>query len=153
MIGEAVNHPVHYNSHPSGVECIDVIRHHVCDIANAMKYMWRCGLKGEEGMTRCEKEIEDCRKAVWYLMDYLSNPIVGNTTCIRPHPSGLSCDAVVSCYCEDISAAFRSIWTVGMIVDGGVAWLGDEHDNVRYAVGRIEAHISKLMRECRAIQE
>ncbi len=25
---ESVNHPKHYNSHPSGVESIDIIRHY-----------------------------------------------------------------------------------------------------------------------------
>lgn len=64
-----VNHPKHYNSHPSGVECIDIVRHYCFDIGNAIKYLWRCGLKKEEGMTDREKEIEDLEKAVWYIQD------------------------------------------------------------------------------------
>ena len=58
---EHVNHPQHYNSHPNGIECIDIIRHYVCDIANAIKYLWRAGLKVELGMEDAEKEIEDLR--------------------------------------------------------------------------------------------
>lgn len=69
MKKEKVNHPAHYNSHPSGVECIDIVRHHDFDIGNAIKYLWRCGLKSEQGMTDREKEIEDLRKAVWYIND------------------------------------------------------------------------------------
>ena len=66
---ESVNHPKHYNSHPSGVECIDIIRHYCYDIGAAIKYLWRAGLKTEEGMTDREKEIEDLRKAIWYIND------------------------------------------------------------------------------------
>ena len=67
---EHVNHPQHYNSHPNGIECIDIIRHYVCDIANAIKYLWRAGLKVEMGMNDAEKEIEDLKKALWYIEDY-----------------------------------------------------------------------------------
>ena len=54
---EHVNHPKHYNSHPNGIECIDIIRHYVCDIANAIKYLWRAGLKAELGMEDAEKDV------------------------------------------------------------------------------------------------
>lgn len=67
---EHVNHPKHYNSHPNGIECIDIIRHYVCDIANAIKYLWRAGLKPEMGKDDAEKEIEDLKKALWYIEDY-----------------------------------------------------------------------------------
>ena len=67
---DAVSHPVYYNSHPNGIECIDIIRHYVCDIANAIKYLWRAGLKPEMGMEDAEKEIEDLKKALWYIEDY-----------------------------------------------------------------------------------
>ena len=67
---EHVNHPKHYNSHPNGIECIDIIRHYVCDIANAIKYLWRAGLKAELGMEDAEKEIEDLKKSLWYIEDY-----------------------------------------------------------------------------------
>lgn len=50
-----VSHPSHYNAHPAGIECIDVIRHYTCDIANAQKYLWRAGLKPEQGISD-----EDC---------------------------------------------------------------------------------------------
>jgi len=58
---EAVNHPSHYNEHPSGIECIDVIEHMSFNIGNAIKYMWRAGLKSQN--TR----EEDLRKAIWYI--------------------------------------------------------------------------------------
>lgn len=64
-----VNHPKHYTSHPSGIECIEIVRHHNYDIGNAIKYLWRNGLKTEEGMDPVEKQIEDLEKAIWYIND------------------------------------------------------------------------------------
>lgn len=66
-----VEHPSHYTSHPSGVECITVTRHFCFDIGNAIKYLWRAGLKKEQGMSELEKEIEDCNKAIWYIKDHV----------------------------------------------------------------------------------
>jgi hypothetical protein len=65
---ERVNHPKHYQ-HPSGVECITVARHHDFNIGNALKYIWRAGLKQEQGISPLEKQIEDLQKAVWFLQD------------------------------------------------------------------------------------
>ena len=47
---DRVNHPSHYTKHPSGIECIDVTRHYDFCIGNAIKYLWRSGLKSEMGM-------------------------------------------------------------------------------------------------------
>jgi hypothetical protein len=55
---EAVNHPDHYNKHPSGVECIEVVEHMGFCLGNAIKYIWRADLKNG---------TEDLKKAVWYL--------------------------------------------------------------------------------------
>jgi hypothetical protein len=58
---EQVNHPAHYNRHPAGVECIDVVEHLTFNVGNAIKYLWRAGLKpGTDAVT-------DLRKAIWYL--------------------------------------------------------------------------------------
>ena len=59
---DAVNHPQHYNSHPSGVECIEVVEHMTFNSGNAMKYLWRAGLKGADS-----KHVEDLEKARWYI--------------------------------------------------------------------------------------
>lgn len=56
---DAVDHPPHYNAHPSGVECIDVVEHMSFNLGNAIKYIWRADEKG--------RAIEDLRKARWYL--------------------------------------------------------------------------------------
>ena len=66
---DAVNHPSHYTSHPSGVECIQVTRHFTFNIGNVVKYVWRAGLKQEEGKGDMDKHLEDLRKAKFYLED------------------------------------------------------------------------------------
>lgn len=65
---ERVNHPRHYQ-HPSGVECITVARHHDFNIGNALKYLFRAGLKQEQGISPLEKQIEDLQKAAFYIQD------------------------------------------------------------------------------------
>lgn len=64
---ERVNHPSHYNSLSNGVECADVIEGMEVWRGDAIKYIWRAGLKSEEGLTRHDKEIEDLEKAKWWL--------------------------------------------------------------------------------------
>lgn len=59
---DPVNHPEHYTSHPSGVECITVVRHMGFNVGNAIKYLWRAGLKTPSA-------IEDLKKARWYIDD------------------------------------------------------------------------------------
>lgn len=66
---EMVNHPKHYNTHPSSVECLDIVRHHNFNVGNVIKYCWRAGLKHEEGKDDLVKQIEDLRKAEFYLRD------------------------------------------------------------------------------------
>jgi len=58
---DPVDHPKHYTTHPSGVECIQITRHMNFNRGNAIKYIWRCGDKGNP--------IEDLKKAIWYLQD------------------------------------------------------------------------------------
>jgi hypothetical protein len=56
---DPVNHPQHYVSHPSGVECVQIAEHFPFNVGNAIKYLWRAGLKGDS--------IEDLRKCLWYV--------------------------------------------------------------------------------------
>ena len=58
---EKVDHPKHYNDHPSGVECITVVEHMTFNTGNAMKYLWRAGLKPGTAT------VEDLKKAAWYI--------------------------------------------------------------------------------------
>ena len=56
---DMVNHPPHYTSHPSGVECITITQHMGFNLGNALKYIWRADLKNDTN--------EDLKKAVWYI--------------------------------------------------------------------------------------
>jgi hypothetical protein len=60
-MSDSVDHPAHYNAHPSGIECIEIVRHMSFNVGNAMKYLWRADEKGAP--------IEDLKKAVWYIED------------------------------------------------------------------------------------
>lgn len=44
-MAEMVHHPEHYNQHPSGIECIEIVQEFNFNIGNAIKYLWRAGLK------------------------------------------------------------------------------------------------------------
>jgi len=63
---DPVNHPGHYTSHPSGVECIEVTRHMGFNLGNAIKYLWRSDLKTPQD------SLQDLRKAAWYIQDEIA---------------------------------------------------------------------------------
>lgn len=52
--------PSHYKDHPSGVECVVIAEHFGFNLGNAIKYIWRAGLKSADAR-------EDLRKACWYI--------------------------------------------------------------------------------------
>lgn len=60
---EDVKHPKHYNTHPSGVECLTIVRHMNFNLGNVVKYIWRAGLKTGQA------DIQDLEKAMFYLKD------------------------------------------------------------------------------------
>lgn len=78
-----VNHPSHYNTNNPiikvkckcgevievPIECIDVIRDMPSWKGNAIKYLWRAGLKSSADLSETEKTIEDLEKAIWYIKD------------------------------------------------------------------------------------
>lgn len=49
----------HYKSHPSGIECIQIVQHESFNIGNVIKYIWRRNLKSSP--------IADLEKAQYYL--------------------------------------------------------------------------------------
>jgi len=58
-VSDNVNHPSHYTSHPSGVECIEIAEHMNFCLGNAFKYVFRRNLK--------DSAEADLRKARWYI--------------------------------------------------------------------------------------
>jgi len=69
MDHDPVSHPAHYNSHPSGVECLTITRWMGFNLGNAMKYIWRADMKGAA--------IEDLRKAAFYIADEIAKREAG----------------------------------------------------------------------------
>lgn len=61
-----VEHPDHYNAHPSGVECLEIVRWMNFNLGCVVKYLWRAGLKDPD------KELEDLEKAKFYLEDEIA---------------------------------------------------------------------------------
>jgi hypothetical protein len=63
---DPVDNPKHYTTDPSGVECIQITRHRNYNIGNAIKYLWRAGLKDANPST------QDLRKAIFYIQDEIA---------------------------------------------------------------------------------
>jgi hypothetical protein len=59
-MSDPVQHPAHYTAHPSGIECITITEHYGFNLGNALKYIWRAGIKSEDPR-------EDLLKAKWYV--------------------------------------------------------------------------------------
>lgn len=59
-VSDVVNHPPHYTNHPSGIECIQITEHMGFCLGNAIKYVWRAGIKSHDA-------LDDLRKARWYI--------------------------------------------------------------------------------------
>lgn len=55
-----VQRPEHYNTHPSGIECVEINENFSGNLAAAIKYVWRKDLKEPI-------PLRDLQKAEWYL--------------------------------------------------------------------------------------
>jgi Protein of unknwon function (DUF3310) len=59
MKPDPVNRPLHYCSHPSGIEAIVLTEKMNFNVGNAFKYLYRCTEKGNA--------LQDLKKAQWYI--------------------------------------------------------------------------------------
>lgn len=89
MEHDPVNHPKHYTTLgavcekcSAPIECIQIVRHMPFNLGNAIKYIWRCDIKGQS--------VEDLRKAIWYLQDEIKErvSVKGNPQVITSDPKG-----------------------------------------------------------------
>jgi len=76
--------PPHYNSHPSGVECVVIAEHMTFCAGNAMKYLWRADQKGSQ--------LEDLAKSKWYIEREIAR--LGKSGCGRKD-CGCNCPVCV----------------------------------------------------------
>ena len=79
---DKVNHPSHYTwlRELCGIEVIDITRHMDFCFGNAVKYLLRAGHKSEEGYSDRQKQIEDLKKAIWYINDKITQLENGETS-------------------------------------------------------------------------
>ena len=140
-----VNHPKHYTSDPSGIECIDITRHRNFNIGNAIKYLWRAGLKFGMEITPKktaiikngkDNEIEDLNKAVWYLVDEIHR--LGGRCTVKT-------DSINTCLPIDNESIIDAVMNYSKVVDGTCKTLlgvGGNNDECRGILRRtIEDHI------------
>lgn len=133
---DQVNHPKHYTSDPSGIECIDVTRHRNFNIGNAIKYLWRAGLKEDKDRKLIDKQVEDLNKAVWYLVDEIHR--LGGRCTIKT-------DSINTCLPIDNESIIDAVMNYSKVVDGTCKTLlgvGGNNDKCRGILCRtIEDHI------------
>jgi hypothetical protein len=126
---DAVNHPSHYTSHPSGVEAVDVTEHLSFNLGNCVKYLLRRQHKG--------REIEDLQKAEWYASRELTRP--GLVACQFSPPPGLL-DRVVRIASsepnKDVGLA------IGLLATA--AWSGNPHRTISSAIKILEEEVDRV---------
>lgn len=133
---DQVNHPKHYTSDPSGIECIDITRHRNFNIGNAIKYLWRAGLKEDKDRKLIDKQVEDLNKAVWYLVDEIHR--LGGRCTVKT-------DSINTCLPIDNESIIDAVMNYSKVVDGTCKTLlgvGGNNDKCRGILCRtIEDHI------------
>ena len=133
---DQVNHPKHYTSDPSGIEYIDVTRHRNFNIGNAIKYLWRAGLKEDKDRKLIDKQVEDLNKAVWYLVDEIHR--LGGRCTVKT-------DSINTCLPIDNESIIDAVMNYSKVVDGTCKTLlgvSGNNDKCRGILRRtIEDHI------------
>ena len=133
---DQVNHPKHYTSDPSGIECIDITRHRNFNIGNAIKYLWRAGLKEDKDRKLIDKQVEDLNKAIWYLVDEIHR--LGGRCTVKT-------DSINTCLPIDNESIIDAVMNYSKVVDGTCKTLlsvSGNNDECRGILRRtIEDHI------------
>ena len=103
--------PAHYKSHPSGIECIQVLYPLYYGAGNAIKYLWRLGMKDED--------LQEISKAMWYVMhsmdadmNYFDNPFASRVAYSMwqdAEPEGYRKWAIQFIYMGDYTNAMKVI--------------------------------------------
>ena len=131
-----VNHPKHYTSDPSGIECIDVTRHRNFNVGNAIKYLWRAGLKIDADKSSINKQIEDLEKAVWYIVDEIHR--LGGRCTVKT-------DSINTCLPIDTESIIEATLNYHMQINGkevSILGLSDGNDGIKF---NIEDHLKSIL--------
>lgn len=133
---DQVNHPKHYTSDPSGIECIDVTRHRNFNVGNAIKYLWRAGLKIDADKSSINKQIEDLEKAVWYIVDEIHR--LGGRCTIKT-------DSINTCLPIDTESIIEAALNYHMKINGkevSILGLSNGNDGIKF---NIEDHLKSIL--------
>lgn len=133
---DQVNHPKHYTSDPSGIECIDVTRHRNFNVGNAIKYLWRAGLKEDKDRKLIDKQIEDLNKAVWYLVDEIHR--LGGRCTVKT-------DSINTCLPIDNESIIDAALNYHMQINGkevSILGLSNGNDGIKF---NIEDHLKSIL--------
>lgn len=133
---DQVNHPKHYTSDPSGIECIDITRHRNFNIGNAIKYLWRAGLKEDKDRKLIDKQVEDLNKAVWYLVDEIHR--LGGRCTVKT-------DSINTCLPIDNESIIDAALNYHEKINGqdvSILGLSNGNDGIRF---NIEDHLKSIL--------
>lgn len=131
-----VNHPKHYTSDPSGIECIDITRHRNFNVGNAIKYLWRAGLKIDADKSSINKQIEDLEKAVWYIVDEIHR--LGGRCTVKT-------DSINTCLPIDNESIIEAALNYHMQINGkevSILGLSNGNDGIKF---NIEDHLKSTL--------
>lgn len=131
-----VNHPKHYTSDPSGIECIDITRHRNFNIGNAIKYLWRAGLKIDADKSSINKQIEDLEKAVWYIVDEIHR--LGGRCTVKT-------DSINTCLPIDNESIIEAVLNYHMQINGkevSILGLSNGNDGIKF---NIKDHLKSIL--------
>lgn len=131
-----VNHPKHYTSDPSGIECIDITRHRNFNVGNAIKYLWRAGLKIDADKSSINKQIEDLEKAVWYIVDEIHR--LGGRCTVKT-------DSINTCLPIDNESIIEAVLNYHMQINGkevSILGLSNGNDGIKF---NIEDHLKSIL--------
>lgn len=131
-----VNHPKHYTSDPSGIECIDITRHRNFNVGNAIKYLWRAGLKIDADKSSINKQIEDLEKAVWYIVDEIHR--LGGRCTVKT-------DSINTCLPIDTKSIIEAALNYHMQINGkevSILGLSNGNDSIKF---NIEDHLKSIL--------
>lgn len=131
-----VNHPKHYTSDPSGIECIDITRHRNFNVGNAIKYLWRAGIKIDADKSSINKQIEDLEKAVWYIVDEIHR--LGGRCTVKT-------DSINTCLPIDTESIIEAVLNYHMQINGkevSILGLSNGNDGIKF---NIEDHLKSIL--------
>lgn len=161
----SAKHPDYYNMHPKGIECITIIRHYQSDVAMAVKYLWRAGLKTEQGKTKLEKTLDDYEKCLDYINDWYHHLTDKEGACLLAMQQHTDSDVtriisevtgrvqadILKGFDGDVASAISALLHTGIICNGVVCTSVFTLDRVRDArfivSNRIEDMYQQLMKE------